>query len=198
MTKRFQTILTMTAIISYILAFYLDITSFGQDKNISLNNIGIERILLTIGITAAVGLLFSLFLFPKRSYKSRILITIPIAFILFSYASILKTATSYYGLDGEYNYFTARRDIKDGKVQILETGFILPESNINWNKKQDAEKRVENQFGYKSVYHGCTVTHGIDIYNSVMEDFLEKVNGKNWRARERAIVDSIMNSGNRQ
>ena len=152
------------------------------------------RILLIVSIIISVGLLLGLFFFRKRTYKSRILLTIPVAFILFSCADILKTATSYYGLDEEYNYFTARRDIKNGKVQILETGLILPEPNVNWEKKQDAEKIAENQFGYKSVYLGCTVTHGIDIYNSVMEDYLEKVNGKNWRTKERRTIDSIMNS----
>lgn len=196
MTKRFQTILTITAILSFLLAFYLDITSFGQDRNIAWNNIEMTRILLILSIIISVGLLLGLFLFRKRIYKSRILLTIPIAFILFSCADILKTATSYYGIDEEYNYFTAKRDIKNGKVQILETGFILPEPNVDWEKKQDAEKRAENQFGYKSVYLGCTVTHGIYIYNSVMEDYLEKVNGKNWRTKERATIDSIMNYNN--
>ena len=196
MTNRLQNILTITAIVSFILAFYLDITSFGQDRNILWNNIETTRILLILSIIISVGLLLGLFFFRKRTYKRRILLTIPVAFILFSCADILKTATSYYGLDEEYNYFTAKSDIENGKVQILETGLILPEPNVDWEKKQDAEKRAENQFGYKSVYLGCTVTHGIDIYNSVMEDYLEKVNGKNWRTKKRKIIDSIMNSNN--
>ena len=104
------------------------------------------------------GVLLGLFLFQKQNYKYRISLTIPIAFILFSCADISKTATSYYGLNEEYNYFTARRDIKNGKVQILETGLILPEPDVNWDKKNEAEKIVENQFGYKSVNLGCTVT----------------------------------------
>lgn len=196
MTNRLQTILTITAILSFILAFYLDLTSFGQERNISWNNIEIIRILLIVALIIAVGLLLGLFLFHKRIYKSRILLTIFIALILFSCEVLLKTTSSYYGLGEDYNYFTAKRDIKNGKVQILETGFILPEPNVNWEKKQDAEKRVENQFGYKSVYLGCTMTHGIDIYNSVMEDYLEKVNGKNWRTREQEIIDSIKNFDN--
>lgn len=194
MTNRLQNILTITAIVSFILAFYLDITSFGQDRNILWNNIEMRRILLILSIIISVGLLLGLFFFRKRTYKRRILFTIPVAFILFSCADILKTAINYYGLDEEYNYFTAKRDIKNGKVQILETGLILPEPNVDWEKKQDAEKRAENQFGYKSVYLGCTVTHGIDIYNSVMEDYLEKVNGKNWRTKKRKIIDSILNT----
>lgn len=196
MTKRFQTILTITAIISFILVFYIDITSFGQDGNISWKNIDTTRILLIVAIIVVVGLLLGLFLFRKRNYKSRISLIIPITFILFSGVDISKTAINYYGLNEEYNYFSARRDIKNGKVQILETGLALPDPNVNWEKKQGAEKIAETQFGYKSVSIGCTVTHGIDIYNSVMEDYLRKVNGKNWRIKERKIIDSIMNFNN--
>ena len=198
MTKRSQIIFTVTAIIFFVIAFTLDITSFGQVRNISWKNIEIVRILAIVSIVAAVGLLLGLFLFRKQNYKRRILLTIPIAFILFSCADIIMTATSYYGLNEEYNYFSANRDIKNGKIQILETGLILPEPNVDWDKKQEAAKKLEKQFGYKSLYLGCIVTHGIGIYNSVMEHYLEKVNGKNWRIKQQHMLDSLMNSNNPQ
>ena len=182
----------------FLFAFILDITSFGQDRNISWKNIEVVRILAIVSIVAAVGLLLGLFLFRKQNYKRRIVLTIPIAFILFSCADIIMTATNYYGLNEEYNYFSANRDIKNGKIQILETGLILPEPNVDWDKQQEAEKKLEKQFGYKSVYLGCIVTHGIGIYNSVMEDYLEKVNGKDWRAKQRHLLDSLMKSNNPQ
>ena len=194
MTKRPQIILTITAILFFIIAFTLDITSFGQDRNISWKNIEVVRILAIVSMVALVGLLLGLFLFRKQNYKRRIVLTIPIAFIFFSCADIIMTATNYYGLNEEYNYFSANRDIKNGKIQILETGLMLPEPNVDWDKKQEAEKKLEMQFGYKSVYLGCIVTNGIDIYNSVMENYLEKVNGKNWRTKQRSVLDSIMNS----
>ena len=196
MAKRLQIILTITAIIFFVIAFTLDITSFGQDRNISWKNIEIVRVLAIVLIITAIGLLLGLFLFRKQNYKRRIVLTIPIAFILFSCADIIMTATNYYGLNEEYNYFSANRDIKNGKIQILETGLILPEPNIDWDKKQDVEKRLEKQFGYKSIYLGCSVTHGIGIYNSVMEAYLEKVNGKNWRSKQQRMSDSLMNSNN--
>ena len=196
MTRRSQIILTVTAIIFFVIAFTLDITSFGQDRNISWKNIEVVRILVIVSMVAAVGLLLGLFLFRKRNYKRRIVLTIPISFILFSCADIITTATNYYGLNEEYNYFSANRDIKNGKIQILETGLVLPKPNVDWDKKQEAEKKLEKQFGYKSVYHGCIVTHGIGIYNSVMEDYLEKVNGKNWRTKQQRMLDSLMNSKN--
>jgi len=192
MTKRSQIILTITAILFFIIAFTLDITSFGQDRNISWKNIEVVRILAIVSMVALVGLLIGLFLFRKQDYKRRIVLTIPIAFIIFSCADIIMTATNYYGLNEEYNYFSAKRDIKNGKIQILETGLILPEPNVDWDKKQEVEKRLERQFGYKSIYLGCTLTHGIGIYNSVMEDYLENVNGKNWRTKHRQMLDTLM------
>ena len=196
MAKRSQIILTITAIIFFVTAFTLDITSFGQDRNISWKNIEIVRVLAIVLIVTAIGLLLGLFLFRKQNYKRRIVLTIPIAFILFSCADIIMTATNYYGLNEEYNYFSANRDIKNGKIQILETGLILPEPNVNWDKKQEAEKNLEKEFGYKTVYLGCSVTNGIVIYNSVMEDYLEKVNGENWRKKQQRMIDSLMNSKN--
>ena len=194
MTKRLQIILTITAIISFILAFTLRITSFWQDKNIVWKDIEITRVLLIVAIIVSAGLLLGLFLFYKQNYTRRILLTIPIAFILFACADIIMSTTSYYGLNEDYNYFSAKRDIKNGKIQILETGLILPEPNVDWVKKQETKEKLEEQFGYKSVYIGCIVRHGIGIYNSVMEDYLEKVNGKNWRTKERQMLDSITNS----
>jgi len=195
MTKRFQIILILTAIISFILALVLDLTYFGQDTDIDLKNIETLKILVVVTILIAVGLLLGLFFFRKKNYKNRILLTIPICFILFAFVNISKTVINYYGLNEEYNYFTAKQDIRNGKIQLLETGFILPDpnANVDWNEKQDVEKKIEKQFGYKTINLGCTVTNGIYIYNSVIEHYLEKVNGKNWRTKERQMFDSLMN-----
>jgi len=193
MSKRLHIILTITATISFIIACILDITSFGQDKNIAWKSIEIVRILAIIAIIFAVGLLLGLLLFSKQKYKARILLTIPIAFILFAFASILKATITYYGLVEEYNYFSAKRDINNGKIQIIETGLIMPEPNVNWNKMRDTQQNLEKKFGYKSVNPGCIVTNGIGIYNNAMEDYLEKGNGKTWRTKERQMLDSIMN-----
>jgi len=195
MTKRFQIILTLTAIFSFILALALDLTSFGQDTDIAWKDIEILKIFVAVILLIAVGLLVGLFFFRKNNYRNRILLTIPICFILFAFVDISKTAISYYGLNEEYNYFTAKQDIRNGKIQLLETGLTLPNpnTNVDWNKKQDAEKKVEKQFGYKSINLGCTWTNGIGIYNSVMENYLAKVNGKNWRKEERKMLDSLMN-----
>src|SRR6478609_4978509 len=79
MTKRLQIIVTTIAIIFFILAFYLDITSFGQHRYIFWTNIELIRILLIVAITIVFGVLLGLFLFQKQNYKYRISLTIPIA-----------------------------------------------------------------------------------------------------------------------
>ena len=84
MTKQSQIILTIIAIISFVIAFTLDITSFGQDRNISWDNIEIVKILAIVSMVLLGGLLLGLFLFRKQNYTSRIALTMPIAFILFS------------------------------------------------------------------------------------------------------------------
>ena len=194
MTQRLKITVTILAAIFFMLAFILDITYFGQDWSIVWKSISITSILLILAIIIVTGLFLGFLLFRKKQYKQRILVTIPIAFILFSLADISKVAISFYGLDDEYNYFSARRDIKNGKVQILETGLILPTPNVDWDKQQAAEEIAANHFGYKTVYLGCTVTHGIDVYNSVMEDYLNEVNGDDWRVKQRLMFDSLMSS----
>jgi small-conductance mechanosensitive channel len=171
MTKRSQIIFTIIAIIFLVTAFTLDTTSFGQNRDISWRNNEIVRILVIASLVALAGLLFGLFLFRNQNYSRRIVLTIPIAFILFACADIIMNATNYYGLNEEFNYFSANRDIKNAKIQILETGLILPEPNVDWEKKQQAEKKLEKQFDFKSVYLGCTVTHAfifiIPIWKSI-------------------------------
>lgn len=196
MTSSSKLILIILAAMLFIIAFILDISQFGQDWHNFWFGVSIARILLITGCIVIVGLLFGLFLFRRKKYKQRILLTLPIAFLLFALADITNLAINYYGLSEEYNYFTAKRDIKNGKVQLLETGLILPAPNVDWDKQQKAEKIIANQFGYKSVYIGCIVRHGVDIYNDIVEDYLDKVNGNNWRVKSKQMFDSLMNSNN--
>jgi hypothetical protein len=189
MTKRSQFFLTIIAIIIVVIAFTLDITSFGH-KTIFWKNIDAVRILEIGSVIVAVGLLLGLFLFRKQNFKKRVLLTIPIALILFSCADLLIITTNHYGLNQEYNYFTAKRDIKNGKVQILSGGLAL---SVPTDREKEIEKELEKQYGYKSVYLGCIVTHGMGIYNTVMDHYLEKRNGKNWQLKERLLHDSLLN-----
>lgn len=186
--------MTVSAAVLFILAFLLDLSFFGQDWTDLWKNLDATRFAIIIIIIIAGGLFVGLLFFRKQPYRQMLVWTLPIAFIVFSLADITKVAIGYYGLDEEYNYFTAKQDIKSGKIQILETGLLLPDPGVDWEKQQAAKKIAEQNFGYKSVYLGCTVTNGIGMYNEVMEDYLDKVNGKDWRAKERQMRDSILKS----
>ncbi len=130
MTSPPKLILTISAAILITLTFLLDISDFGQDR-VSWESAEITRILLIIAIVAAIGFVLGLFLFRKKKYKQRLFWTVPIAFILFSIAGISMVTITHYGLDEQYNYFTAKRDISNGKVQILQIGLIMPTPNID-------------------------------------------------------------------
>lgn len=191
-TKHKLAILKLIAVIFFITAFIIDVSQFGEDFNNFWKNVEVLKIALIIGIVISIGLLFGLFLFYKKKYIQRIMLTIPIAFILFSLADFSKMFIFHYGLDQEYNYFSAKWDIKNGKVQIIETGLILPLGN-DFEEEQKEEEKIINQFGYKTFWAGCTAWPGIDKYNAVMEDYLTKRNGKNWQIKERRMIDSVRN-----
>lgn len=191
MTNRFQFILTITAVLSFASAFIIDISQLGQDWSNFSKSIDITRLFTIILLNIVAGLFLGLFLFHKRPYKQRVLLTVPIAFILFSIANFGNIVIYEYGLFDEYNYFTAKRDIKNGKVQLLSTGLILPTQS---EEEEKAEEAIRNQFGYKRVWIGCFVTPGVYRYNAVMEDYLEEINGKDWRKRLQQRTDSLPNS----
>ena len=193
MPYRLPFILLIVAVTLFITAFILDLTSFSQDWNIVWEDIEISIVILASTITIAIGVFLGLFLFRDRPYKQRISLTIPISFILFSIAIILKATVSHYGLDEEYNYFTAKRDIENGKIQILETGLTLPDLKSDWIKQQNVEKIVTNHFGYNYVNLGCFLNNGTTFYNGAMEDYLDKTNGEGWRVKEKQMFDSLMN-----
>src|SRR5829696_8400569 len=126
MKKRFQTILTITAIFFFVSAFFLDISQFGHRWKNMWNNVDVGSFLLILLINLAAGLFLALFFFRKRTYKQRLFMTVPIAFIFFSIVALVNILIQVYGLFDEYNYFTAKRDISNGKVQLLSAGLILP------------------------------------------------------------------------
>ena len=95
----------------------------------------------------------------------------------------------YYGFFSNYNYFTAKRDIKYGNVQFITFGLLLPSSK---DKEIDI---VATKYGFKGSNIGCTVTtqeiNAIEIYNNVVEQYLSIRNGKNWRINYQREIDSL-------
>ena len=94
-----------------------------------------------------------------------------------------------FGLFSSYNYFTAKRDIKNGNVKFVSFGLPLPCS------KDGEIKMVMNKYGFKDSNIGCIVTkqeiNAIETYNNVVEQYLTQKNGKNWLTTYQKEVDSL-------
>ncbi|MDE3184985.1 MAG: hypothetical protein KGM16_16355 [Bacteroidota bacterium] len=95
-----------------------------------------------------------------------------------------------FGLFTPYNFWTARQDIKKGKIQIAEVG----ELPLNYGEKQS----LANSYGFKFYYFGCTVTkdiiNGTKYYNQTMVEHLEKKYGHGWWTKFQTQLDNIDNS----
>jgi hypothetical protein len=87
-------------------------------------------------------------------------------------AALLLFTAFQLGLFTPYNYFTAKRDVLVGKIQLIEYGEpMLPTTDTTIHKLEDSP-------GYKTISLGCVITtqeiNGIEQYNYVMEEFLNR------------------------
>lgn len=86
-----------------------------------------------------------------------------------------------------FNFWTARQDIKNGKIQIVEIG----EMPLNFEQKQN----LANSYGFDFYLFGCNVTtdiiNGTEYYNKKMVDHLESNYGASWWTRFQSQLDSI-------
>ncbi len=94
-----------------------------------------------------------------------------------------------FGLFTPFNFWTARQDIKNGKIQIAEIG----EMPLNFDQKQ----KLANSYGFDFYLFGCNVTtdviNGIEYYNKAMVDHLESKYGIGWWTKFQSQLDSIDN-----
>ncbi len=93
-----------------------------------------------------------------------------------------------FGFVNRYNFLTAKIDIMNGNPKIVTVGLpIFSNTELNL---------ITEKYGFKNVNFGCMVTqselNGIDAYNSVMERYLEKKNGMNWRKKYEKKIDSFI------
>lgn len=133
----------------------------------------------------ATGLLVSLLPIRKSSYKQRISITIPAVMLLFSLYIIIGSFISEYGLFSSYNYFTARTDLKNGKIQLIRPGLIR-------SSLLQQEKAITRKYGFSYVNSGCVISdNGFEHYNAVVADYLTQINGEDWRQRLDIELDSL-------
>lgn len=160
-----------------------------------LENVSWGNVFAMVISTVIVGLLIGLFVFRKQSYEQRLSWTIPVAFILFSLAAFGNALIHEYGLFEEYNHLSAKRNIRNGKVQLLSAGFIM---DFPTEKEQKAEEAITREFGYKLVWIGCTWTPGMAKYNEAVDEYLTKRNGEGWRERMLQRIDSLRNTSRSQ
>lgn len=125
MIRKSSIILTTIAIVFTITSLVLDFSSVGERWDSFGDNVDWWLLILVILATTGFGLLLGLFPFRKVNYRQRISHTIPVAFILINLYPLYNMADFHYGWSEDYNYFTAKSDLKKGKVQLLTAGVYL-------------------------------------------------------------------------
>jgi len=83
---------------------------------------------------------------------------------------------------------TAKTDIAKNNPQIVYVGeSMLTPSALN---------NVSKKYGFEIVGFGCTLSaveqNGIEIYNSQMDKYLDKLNGIGWKSEYKKEIDSLM------
>jgi hypothetical protein len=89
----------------------------------------------------------------------------------------------------DYNFITAKLDIKDNKMQIINIGLRKPCT------KDSEIDMVAARYGFRNIYvenkTRKQILRGINDYNSLMESYLTLRNGMNWRKYYQWEVDSL-------
>lgn len=89
----------------------------------------------------------------------------------------------------DYNYITAKLDIKNGNIRFINTGYRTPCA-------KDSEIDLATaKYGFKNFFIGYDTTaqkiKGINNYNELMETYLAYRNGNDWRISYQKEVDSL-------
>jgi len=114
--------------------------------------------------------------------------------ITYGLLTIVLVGLSYFGLRllfgifTPYNFWTAKQDIANGRVQIIAVG--LP-------YYPQVEKRLAQNFGFNFKYVGCNATkellNGTKYYNKQVEHYLTKKYGENfWKTFKIQVDSNIM------
>lgn len=94
-----------------------------------------------------------------------------------------------YEFSSDYNYATAKLDIKNGNARIIHTGVRKISSK---DKEVDM---VAARYGFTNIYiEKFTKTQtekGVKNYNELIEAYLILRNGPDWKTRYKKEVDSL-------
>ena len=111
-----------------------------------------------------------------------------IGLILAAVITILLIVKKNYSLSPEYNYITAKLDIKNSNcrfVNVMDSIIPLKEKEI---------KKVSSKYGFKNVYLKKATQNemkGIRNYNETIEIYLNFRNGSDWRDNYQKEIDSL-------
>lgn len=121
-------------------------------------------------------------------HKGTIIIFLILAAVIFA----LLVVRQNYKNSPDYNYITAKLDIRNNNVRII---------NVGWRKlssKNNEIDSVEAVYGFKNIYIGYDTTNkiisGLNNYNNVIEAYLKLRNGINWREIYQRKIDSLTTS----
>ena len=116
----------------------------------------------------------------------RLLAGVVIFILIISIAYIVWQA---YDLSADYNYATAKLDIKNGTVKVIHIGS---------HKVSSKEKEIEwaaARYGFKNTYiekfTPQQTEKGIRNYNDLVADYLILRNGADWKINYQWEVDSL-------
>jgi hypothetical protein len=103
--------------------------------------------------------------------------------------STIYIAWQKFDLSADYNYATAKLDIKNGDLKIIHVG--IPKIT---SKDKEIEL-VAARYGFKNVYIEKYTPEqtekGIRHYNTLVENYLVLRNGINWKKNYQREVDSL-------
>jgi hypothetical protein len=112
-----------------------------------------------------------------------------IGMVVLSIIWIIIMVWSSDDLSSDYNYVSAKLDIKKGDIKII---------NIGIPKITSKDKEIESvaaRYGFKNIYiekySEKQSQKGIKNYNKVMEAYLKVRNGINWKTNYKREVDSL-------
>ena len=116
--------------------------------------------------------------------KKKLIIGVLLLFI----AAIIIVVWQSYASSPEYNFITAKLDIKNGNCRLIHTKDSLATS------KKKAIEAIAAKYGFKNVYLEDVTPdemNGINDYNKAMEIYLKVRNGLNWKTEYEKQVDSL-------
>lgn len=168
------------------MAILLELSDLGRDWTLFSTRFDRDRFIISLLILFATSMILALCIFRKRTYTGRLKIALALVSLAYCAYSFSNMAIYYFGLNEPYNYFSAKRDLKNGKIQLLFAGQLIGENE----KTEQAIDSLDKSYGITYLNVGIE-TRGLERYNEVIESYLKKQYGKNWKANYTRQVDSI-------